>query len=378
MSIARFAFPTIIHFGPGARRLCGPRLKELGFRRPLVVTDRTLAAQPLVAEFKADLERAELNAAVYADVHGNPVTTQVMQGARAYRKHRADCVVGLGGGAALDVAKLVGVMATHRGDVAEYALDHPKARPITGERPYFIAVPTASGTGSEVSRSSVIGEEASGVQRVIFSPLILARAVYADPELTLGVPPDVTAATGMDALTHHAESYLSPVYHPMCDGIALEGMRIAARSLLTAVREPDNLAARGDMMMASMMGAVAAQKDLGAVHACAHALGSVCSVHHGLANALMIEPVMSFNQEAVPAKFDELARTVGAGNGLAFVPWLARLKQQIGIPSGLDAAGVRREQFARLVELAAADVCHATNPRPCTPADFERFFEEAF
>ena len=378
MTISRFAFPTTIHFGAGARKLAGPRLYELGLKRPLIVTDRGLAELPLIAELKADLEAAKLDAAVFGGVFGNPSASQVMNGAAAYRKHKADCVVGVGGGAALDVAKVVGVLATHPGDVIEYAWDHPKVRDIKDTRPYFIALPTTSGTGSEVGRSSVISEEGSHIKRIIFSPLILARTVYADPELTLGLPPAVTAAVGMDALTHNIESYLSPAYHPMCDGIALEGTRIAARSLLTAVREPKNLAARADMMMASMMGAVAFQKDLGAVHSCAHALGTVCDLHHGLANALMIEPVMTFNQEAVPQKFDELARVVGAGSGMAFVQWLARLKQQTGLPAGLKAAGVQRTQFDRLVEVAVADGCHATNPRVCTPDDFRRFFEEAY
>jgi hypothetical protein len=181
----------------------------------------------------------------------------------------------------------------------------------------------------------------------------------------------------MDALTHNVESYLSPAYHPLCDGIALEGTRIAARALATAVREPANLAARSDMMMASMMGAIAFQKDLGAVHSCAHALGAVCDLHHGLANALMIEPVMRFNLEAVPAKFAELAHAVGAGSGGAFVPWLARLKQEIGIAPNLSAVGVKREQIGRLVDIAEGDICHQTNPRPCTREDFARFFEQA-
>jgi len=378
MSITRFAFPTTIHFGNGARKLAGPRLKELGLKRPLIVTDRGLAELPPIAELKADLEAAGLAPSVYGGVHGNPTAKQVTAGAAAYRKHKADCVVGVGGGAALDVAKVVGVLATHPGNPIEYAWDHPKVRHITEQRPYFIALPTTSGTGSEVGRSSVISEDDTHIKRVIFSPLILARTVYADPELTVGLPPAVTAAVGMDALTHNIESYLSPAYHPMCDGIALEGTRIAARSLLTAVKEPKNLAARGDMMMASMMGAVAFQKDLGAVHSCAHALGTVCDLHHGLANALMIEPVMRFNQEAVPEKFEELARVVGAGTGRAFVPWLERLKHQIGLPAGLKAAGVLKKNFPRLVEVALADGCHTTNPRPCTAADFERFFEEAF
>ena len=378
MTIIRFSFPTTIHFGPGARALTGPHLREHGCKRPLIVTDKGLAVLPLIAELQAELEALGLTVAVYGGVFGNPTGAQVMSGAAAYRAHGADCVVGVGGGAALDVAKVVGLLATHPGDVMEYAWDHPQVRPITAALPHFVALPTTSGTGSEVGRSSVISEEATHLKRVIFSPLILARAVFADPELTLGLPPAVTAATGMDALTHNIESYLSPAFHPLCDGIALEGVRIAARALLTAVREPGNLAARADMMMASMMGAIAFQKDLGAVHSCAHALGTVCDLHHGLANALMIEPVMSFNLEAVPEKFAELAHVVGAVSGTAFVPWLAHLKQQIGIAPSLAAVGVQREQFARLVEIATNDLCHQTNPRACVAADFERFFAEAF
>jgi hypothetical protein len=379
MSITRFSFPTTIHFGAGARALVGPHLRELGFKRPLIVTDKGLAALPLMAELKAALESAGLTVAVYGGVFGNPTGPQVMGGAAAYKAHAADCVIGVGGGAALDVAKVVGLLATHPGDVMEYVWDHPQVRAIDAAAlPYFIAMPTTSGTGSEVGRSSVISEEDTHVKRVIFSPAILAKVVFADPELTLGLPLAVTAATGMDALTHNIESYLSPAYHPLCDGIALEGTRIGARALLTAVREPGNVQARADMMMSSMMGAIAFQKDLGAVHSCAHALGTVCDLHHGLANALMIEPVMRFNLEAVPAKFAELAHVVGAGSADAFVPWLAQLKQQIGIAASLAAVGVKREQFARLVAIASKDMCHQTNPRVCTPADFERFFSEAF
>jgi len=376
MSISSFSFPTAIRFGAGARKDVGKHLRKRGLQRPLIVTDKALAALPVLKEFRKHLD--ELDVAVFSGVFGNPTASQAMAGADAFKSHRADCVIGFGGGAALDVAKVVGIAATHEGNIIEYAWDHPKVRTIEQPLPYFVAMPTTSGTGSEVGRSAVISEDDTHLKRIIFSPRIMAKIVFADPELTLGLPAHVTAATGMDALTHNIESYLSPAYHPMCDGIALEGTRIAARSLLTAVKEPKNLAARGDMMMASMMGAVAFQKDLGAVHSCAHALGTVCDLHHGLANALMIEPVMRFNQEAVPEKFEELARVVGAGTGRAFVPWLERLKHQVGLPAGLKAAGVLKKHFPRLVEVALADGCHATNPRPCTAADFERFFEEAF
>jgi alcohol dehydrogenase class IV len=188
----------------------------------------------------------------------------------------------------------------------------------------------------------------------------------------------VTAATGMDALTHNIESYLSPAWHPLCDGIALEGLRIGARALATAVAEPGNLQARADMMMSSMMGAIAFQKDLGSVHACAHALGAVCDLHHGLANALMIDTVLAWNREAVPAKFDELAHVAGlAGGGAAFVPWLRSSRPASASPAGWPRMASREDQLAQLVPLAARDFTGGTNPRPATEADYERLFRQA-
>jgi alcohol dehydrogenase class IV len=376
MTISSFAFPTAIRFGPGARKEVREHLGKKGLQRPLIVTDRALAALPVLAEFKSHLGGLEV--AAFAGVFGNPTATQVMAGADAFRAHRADCVIGFGGGAALDVAKVVGLAATHQGDIIEYAWDHPQVRAIDGTLPYFVAMPTTAGTGSEVGRSAVISEDATHLKRIVFNAKIMAKIVFADPELTLGLPADVTAATGMDALTHNIESYLSPSYHPLCDGIALEGTRIAAAALRTAVHQPSNLQARSDMMMASMMGAIAFQKDLGAVHSCAHALGAVCDLHHGLANALMIDTVLAWNYEAAPEKFDELAHVCKVqGGGEEFVPWLAALKARVGITGKLGDHGVKREQIPRLVQIATADICHQTNPRPCTAADFQRLFEEA-
>jgi alcohol dehydrogenase class IV len=376
MTISGFSFPTSIRFGAGARKEVAGHLRAHDLKRPLIVTDKALAQLPVLAEFRSHLEGLEV--AVFSGVFGNPTCSQVMEGAQAFNTHGADCVIGFGGGAALDVAKVVGVVATHGGDILEYVWDHPKIRPIDRPLPYFVALPTTSGTGSEVGRSSVVSENDTHLKRVVFSPKILAKVVFADPELTLGLPANVTAATGMDALTHNIESYLSPAYHPLCDGIALEGTRIAAAALETAVKEPRNIQARADMMMASMMGAIAFQKDLGAVHSCAHALGAVCDLHHGLANALMIDTVLAWNYEAAPAKFDELAHACKvAGGGKAFVPWLKALKERIGITGSLAAHGVKREQIPRLVEIAVADICHQTNPRPCTAADFKQLFEAA-
>ncbi|MFO1306638.1 MAG: iron-containing alcohol dehydrogenase [Burkholderiales bacterium] len=385
MAIEKFAFPTTIHFGAGARKLVAEHLAKQGVKRPLVVTDRGIAALPLLPQFLEELKG--LDAAVFSGISGNPVRQQVMDGAAAYKAHNADAVVGLGGGAALDVAKAVALMATHPGDILEYAWDHPNVRPMDRPIPYFVALPTTSGTGSEVGRSSVIADDVTHVKKIIFSPLLLAKTVFADPELTVDLPSLITAATGMDALTHNVESYLSPAYHPLCDGIALEGVRIAARALPKAVANGRDIAARSDMLMSSMMGAIAFQKDLGAVHSCAHALSTVTDMHHGLANGIMIDHVMRFNLSAATDKMAELAHVAGAPGGnegsaearaRAFIDWLADLKAAIGIPAKLAdycaPRAVQRADIPRLVEIATADICHNTNPRKCTSADFEKLF----
>jgi alcohol dehydrogenase class IV len=385
MNISRFAFPTAIHFGAGARTLVAEHLRVHGVARPLVVTDRGIAPLPLLAKFLDGMKG--LQVAVYPDIWGNPVRSQVDGGVAAFRAHRADGVVGLGGGAALDVAKAIALMAVHSGDVLEYAWDHPQVRPIEHELPYFVALPTTAGTGSEVGRSSVISDDSTHVKKIIFSPRLLARAVFADPELTLDLPANITAATGMDALTHNVESYLSPAYHPLCDGIALEGARIAARALPRAVREPHNIQARSDMLMASMMGAIAFQKDLGAVHSCAHALSTVADLHHGLANGIMIDHVMRFNLPAATEKMAELAHVAGvarrsnAESAEAFIDWLAALKRELAIPPTLSEyrapRPVTRADIPALVDVAINDTCHQTNPRPCTREDFDQIFAEA-
>ena len=388
MTLSRFSFPTTIHFGPGARALVADNLKAEDIRRPLIVTDRGIAPLPLLADFVASL--SALHTGIFSGIWGNPVRSQVREGVAAYKAHGADAVIGLGGGAALDVAKAIALMATHPGDILEYAWDHPEVRPIGRSLPYFVALPTTAGTGSEVGRSAVVSDDATHVKKIIFSPQLLAKCVFADPELTFDLPPAITAATGMDALTHNIESYLSPEYHPMCDGIALEGVRLAARALPVAYRDGRNLEARSDMLMSSMMGAVAFQKDLGAVHSCAHALSTVADLHHGLANGIMIDHVMRFNLPVASAKMAELARVAGVpGTGgmperdaaAALIDWLRGMKADLGIPATLSAVtstrAVTRADVPALVEVAIHDTCHKTNPRPCTREDFERIFAAA-
>ena len=389
MAIEKFAFPTTIHFGAGARKLVGEHLAKARCRSDrCVVTDRGIAALPLLSEFMAEL--GGLDALAFSGISGNPV--RLAGDGRARRRSGASRRCGdrpRRRRRASTSPRRSRSWRTHPGDVLEYAWDHPQVRPMDQPMPYFVAVPTTAGTGSEVGRSSVISDDVTHVKKILFSPLLLAKAVFADPELTLGLPPAITAATGMDALTHNVESYLSPAYHPLCDGIALEGVRIAARALphrreATAA----NLQARSDMLMSSMMGAIAFQKDLGAVHSCAHALSTVSDMHHGLANGIMIDHVMRFNLPAATAKLAELAhvaRVPGGDTGSeeargeAFIAWLAELKAQPRHPGeALRLQGaprtVSRDDFPRLVEVATADICHQTNPRKCTAADFEQLF----
>ena len=224
--------------------------------------------------------------------------SQVVAGVEAFRAHQADSIVGLGGGAALDVAKAIALMAGHPGDLFDYEDDKPGALPIDQDIPYWVAIPTTAGTGSEVGRSAVISDEQTHVKKIFFSPRLMAKAVFADPELTLGLPPAVTAATGMDALTHCIEAFLAKDYHPIADGIALEGLRLGAAALPRCYEKGDDLAARGDMMMSSMMGAIAFQKGLGLIHSCAHALSAVSDLHHGYANGVMIDHALKFNLES--------------------------------------------------------------------------------
>ncbi len=379
MNIHRFSFPTSIHFGPGARHQVKDHVKSRGWSRVLVVTDRGVALLPFLRQLVQDLSSGGMEAAIFSEVWGNPVKSQVAAGVAAFKQHRADSILGVGGGAALDVAKAVALMATHPGDLFDYEDDKPGARPIDGPLPPWVALPTTAGTGSEVGRSSVISDEATHIKKIIFSPRLLAQAVFADPEVTLNLPAAITAATGMDALTHCVEAYLAKGYHPICDGVALEGLKLAARSLRRCVQTPDDIEARGEMMMASMMGAIAFQKGLGVTHSCAHALGTAANMHHGLANGVMIDHALKINVATAPDRFRQMTLAVeaGSGDGTRFLDWLRRLKADIGIPARLVELGIGQDQLERLARLAVEDSCHQNNPRPCTRRDFEQIFNEA-
>jgi len=387
----RIHFPTPIDFGAGTRKKLGSLLKENGCSRPLIVCDRGIAKLKLVGEMEVFLKDEGINPTVFSDMAGNPVKSFVVAGVQAYRQGECDSVVGLGGGAPLDVAKVIAVMVHHPGDVFDYEDGKPDALPVDKEMPFLVALPTTAGTGSEVGRSSVISDEDSKVKKIIFSPRMLPNHVLVDPELVLQLPAKITAATGMDALSHLVEAFLAKGFHPMCDGIALEGMRLVHDNLkecvdfatigdeLDAEGEASlaaHVSVRGQMLMAAIMGAVAFQKGLGVTHSCAHALSTVCDMHHGLANAIMMPYCMNFNEAEFPEKFRRMELSMGIPEG-GFQKWLCDLRSEIGIPNTLSAAGVSADDLEQLVECALADPCHTSNIRTVTQADFEGLFEVA-
>ena len=364
--ISSFAFPTPIQHGRGAVRELPERLKALGASRPLIVTDPGLLSTPA---FKA-LEALLPKAAVFSGVHPNPVEADVEAAAAAYRGNACDGVVGFGGGSALDVAKVVRAAVVRT--VPRWSEFNWKDQ--SGALAPFVAIPTTAGTGSEVGRSSVI--TFGTTKRVIFHPELLARLVILDPELTTGLPPKLTAATGADAIVHCIESFTSPVFHPLCDAIAIEGLRIGCRFLPRAVRNGEDLEARGMMLMAATMGGIAFQKDLGAVHSLSHPLSAHFGLHHGLANALCLLPVMRFNAERKPSVYRRLAVALDLRDqsDAAFIASMDSILKEVGLVGGLRAQGVGEESLPMLADAAFADSCHATNPVPVTRDDLQSLY----
>jgi len=391
-SIYTYNFPTRIRFGPGARHELAAELTALGIQRVLIVTDKDVAQLPWFPELEKSL--AAFGAATFSGVWGNPVVSQVNAGINAWKTSGADGIVAVGGGAPMDVAKAIALMAHHPGHLFDYEDGHC-TRPIDQPIPPIVALPTTAGTGSEVGRSTVISDDDTHAKKIIFDPQLLPRVVLADPELLLGLPAKITAATGMDALTHLVEAFLAQGFNPLCDGIALEGIYLVAQHLQACVdfarrsqagavfdeaTAAAHLVARGGMLNAAMMGAIAFQKGLGVTHSCAHALSTVFDTHHGLANGVMLPAAMRFNLPAAPGRFLRMAQVVqpGATDGQAFVDWIVALSASIGIPTSLGALGVTPDGLAALVAVAIVDGCHPLNPRPVTETDFYAIYQDAF
>jgi alcohol dehydrogenase class IV len=378
MGISQFNFPTTIRFGAGVVKELPDYLLKNNLKRPLVVTDPNVAQLSFFKDIIDDLQAKGLAAAVFHDIHKNPVKSDVYKGAEAYDAGKCDAVIGIGGGAGLDVARAILLRINHREDLFKYDDLIGGDVYVTNDVPHFITIPTTAGTGSEVGRSAIIADDETHQKKILFSPKLLAKIVFADPMLTMELPAFITAATGMDALTHNMEAFLAKNYHPICDGIALEGIRLIANSLEKAVKNPD-VASRSEMLLASMMGAIAFQKGLGVVHSLAHPMSSLLDTHHGLANAVNIPYGMQFNIAGFEDRFKRMARTLELkeDSGEAVVKYLFDLNSRIGIPHKLREVGVKDEHIETLADLAFADFAHPNNPKPVSRENFKQLYLEA-
>lgn len=377
--IYQFNIPTPIRFGCGAIKELPAYLIEQGLKRPLLVTDPTIAQLDFFAEIVRDLNLKGIHLEVFSDIHKNPVKSDVYKGTDIWDQTDRDSIVGIGGGAALDIARSIVLRVNHRDDLFKYDDLVGGDVYVTNSVPHFITVPTTAGTGSEVGRSAIIADDETHQKKILFSPKLMAKIVFADPLLTMGLPPHITAATGMDALTHNMEAFLAKNPNPICDGIALEGMHLIAKSLEQAVLRP-NEQVRSNMLVASMMGAIAFQKGLGVVHSLAHPLSSLLDTHHGLANAVNIPYGMAFNIAGNEDKFKRIAQALQLREetGEGVIKYLFELNEHIGIPKKLRDIGVKEEHIEILADLAIADFAHPNNPKPVSREDFKRLYQQAF
>jgi len=378
-SLATFTFPNRILFGEGSRRLLAAELARLGVVCPLVVTDPGLVAAGVAGEV---IERLD-GAVVFTGVQANPAEADVLAALAVYRERGCDGLVGLGGGSPIDVAKAVRLLATHPGRLADYEFVTGGLDRITADLPPMVAVPTTAGTGAEAARGALIQLPKTGRKTIVLSPFLLPSVAVCDPELTLGLPPTLTAGTGMDALTHCIESYLSTTDHPICDGIALEGLLHVGAWLDAAVRDGSDRSARRSLMTGALLGGISFHKGLGIVHSLSHALGGEGRAHHGTLNAILLPHALRFNRDAAADRLSKLAARLGVGRGVEGPGHLITLTELLlaGLPlprrlGGVD--GLNRARIPEYARLAMLDHCHRTNPRPCTRADMEDLLERAW
>jgi alcohol dehydrogenase class IV len=377
-SIRQFNFPTIIRFGAGVANELPDYLKKNSLSKPLIVTDPTVANLPFFKTLISLLQQKGIAVEVFSDIHKNPVKSDVYKGTDQWDQTQRDCIIGIGGGAALDVARAILLRINHREDLFKYDDLIGGDVFVTNDVPHFITIPTTSGTGSEVGRSAIISDDETHQKKILFSPKLLARIVFADPLYTMDLPNFITAAVGMDALTHNMEAYIAKMSHPICEGIALEGMSLICASIEKAVKTPD-VEVRSAMLLGSMMGAIAFQKGLGVVHSLAHPLSSLLDTHHGLANAVNLPYGMQFNISGQEEKFRKMARQIELKeeNGAGIVKYLFELNTKINIPHKLSAIGVKPEHIETLSDLAIADFAHPNNPKPVTREDFKKLYLSA-
>ena len=376
--IRQYNFPTTVRFGAGSVGELPAHLLAQGLVKPLIVTDPNVVQLDFFKKILSNLLAKSISPEVYSSIHKNPVKSDVLKGGDMFIATSRDSIIGIGGGAAMDVARAIALRIHHHRDLFEYDDLIGGDQYVTGDVPYFITIPTTSGTGSEVGRSAIISDDETHQKKILFSPKLLAKIVFADPLLTMELPPFITAATGMDALTHNMEAYIAKEFHPLCEGIALEGMALISQSIIPATIKPD-LESRSRMMMGSLMGAVAFQKGLGVVHSLAHPLSSLLDTHHGLANAVNLPYGMRFNRPGLEKSFSKMAAAMEMKDrsGEKMSDELFTLNQQIGLPIKLRDIGVKQEHLKTLASLAFADFCHPNNPKPVSLKDFSNLYDEA-
>ena len=377
--IANWSYPTTVRFGPGRIAELANACRGAGIRAPLFVTDPGLATLPIVANALSGLEEAGLSTVLFSDIQANPVAANVDAGVKLYREGHHDGVVAFGGGSALDTAKAIAFMSGQSRAIWDFEDREDwwtRADPA-GIAP-VIAVPTTAGTGSEMGRASVITNEETHTKKVIFHPKMLPVEVISDPELTVGLPAAITAATGMDALSHSLEAYSSSFWHPMSQGIALEGMRLVKDWLPEAVNNGGNVEARAYMLAASSMGAVAFQKGLGAMHAMSHPCSSIKGTHHGLTNAVVMPYVLLHNLDVIDEKLAALARYLDIGTTATnFIDWVLALRERLQIPNTLQDLGVTADLIDEMAPMALEDPCTGGNPVSMTLGAYVSLYEKA-
>lgn len=376
-----WSYPTNIRFGPGRISELADACRSIGMLRPLIVTDQGLAALPMVQQAMYACASAGLNVAVFADIKSNPIDKNVMDGVAALKAGDHDGVIAFGGGSALDVGKTVAFMAGQTRPIWDFGDfgDNWKRAAVDGMLP-VIAVPTTAGTGSEVGRAAVIGNEETHTKTVIFHPNMMPAIVISDPELTVGLPANLTAWTGMDALAHCLEALCAPGFHPMAEGIALEGMRLVKMHLQRAVTDGTDIEARSGMLAAASMGATAFQKGLGGIHALSHPLGALYDTHHGLSNAIFMPYVLKFNRGAIENTMRRLATYLELTNPSfdAVMRWVLDLREEFKIPHTLQAADIGDDRFDHLAAMAVVDPTAAGNPVELTEANCRQLFEDSY